>query len=155
MRGRRMIAGERRALRHVLFQAALAAACHNPAVKPVARRLKEKGKPHKLVIIAIARRLITIANAVLKSGTAWQHQTRLNVVASNCISQVVVAVTDVPLLYMQINEAEEIGNIDAIAVSLADGDRSGKLPRRVIDEIGKDVVEPVRRIDRHVQRVAT
>ena len=87
-----MIAGERRALRHVLFQAALAAACHNPAVKPVAKRLKEKGKPHKLVIIAIARRLITIANAVLKSGTAWQHQTRLNVVASNCISQVIVAV---------------------------------------------------------------
>ena len=76
MRGRRMIAGGRRTLRHVLFQAALAAACHNPVLKPVARRLKEKGKPHKLVIIAIARRLITIANAVLKSGTAWQHQTR-------------------------------------------------------------------------------
>lgn len=76
MRGRRMIAGGRRTLRHVLFQAALAAACHNPVLKPVARRLKGKGKPHKLVIIAIARRLITIANAVLKSGTAWQHQTR-------------------------------------------------------------------------------
>ncbi|GHG36529.1 hypothetical protein GCM10017322_39240 [Paracoccus aerius] len=56
----------------MLFQAALAAACHNPVV----RRLKEKGKPHKLVIIAIVRRLITIANTVLKSGTAWQHQTR-------------------------------------------------------------------------------
>lgn len=74
MRGRRMIAGGRRALRHVLFQAALAAACHNPILKVVARRLKEKGKPHKLVIIAIARRLITIANAVLKTGTPWQHQ---------------------------------------------------------------------------------
>lgn len=75
MRGRRMIVGGRRALRHVLFQAALAAACHNPALKPIARRLKEKGKPHKLVIVAIARRLITIANAVLKSATPWQHQT--------------------------------------------------------------------------------
>ncbi|MBL3675662.1 transposase [Paracoccus sp. KCTC 42845] len=74
MRGRRMIAGGRRAPRHVLFQAALAAPCHNPALKPIAKRLKEKGKPHKLVIIAIARRLITIANAVLKSGTAWQHR---------------------------------------------------------------------------------
>jgi transposase len=41
----------------------------------VAKRLKEKGKPHKLVIIAIARRLITIANAVLKSGTPWQDRT--------------------------------------------------------------------------------
>jgi transposase len=74
MRGRRMIAGGRRALRHVLFQAALAAACHNPILKVVAKRLKEKGKPHKLVIIAIARRLITIANAVLRSGTPWQPQ---------------------------------------------------------------------------------
>lgn len=68
-----MIAGGRRDLRHVLFQAALAAACQNPALKPIAKRLKEKGKPHKLVIVAIARRLITIANAVLKSATPWQH----------------------------------------------------------------------------------
>ena len=59
-------------MRHVLFQAALAAACHNPVLKPVARRLKERGKPHKLAIIAIARRLITIENAVVKSDTSWQ-----------------------------------------------------------------------------------
>jgi transposase len=75
MRGRRAIAGGRRSLRHVLFQAALAAACHNPVLKPVARRLKEGGKPHKVVIIAIARRLITIANAILKTGETWRHQT--------------------------------------------------------------------------------
>lgn len=76
MRGRRMIAGGRRSLRHVLFQAALAAACHNKVLKSVATRLKERGKPHKLVIIAIARRLITIANAIIKSGTPWQIQPR-------------------------------------------------------------------------------
>ena len=33
------------------------------------KRLKELGKLHKLVIIAIVRRLITIANAILKTGT--------------------------------------------------------------------------------------
>jgi len=55
-----------------LFQAALAAACHNPVLKPVEKRLKERGKPHKLVIVAIARRLITIANAILKTGRPWQ-----------------------------------------------------------------------------------
>lgn len=71
VRGRRTIAGGRRALRHVLFQAALAAACHNPVLKPLAKRLKGRGKPHKLVIIAIARRLVTIANAVLKTATPW------------------------------------------------------------------------------------
>ncbi len=59
MRGRRAIAGGRRSLRHALFQAALAAACQNPVLKPVAQRLKMRGKPHKLV---------TIANAILKTG---------------------------------------------------------------------------------------
>jgi transposase len=67
-----MIAGGRRSLRHVLFQAALAAACHNPVLKLTAKRLKERGKPHKLIIIAIARRMVTIANAIIKSGTPWQ-----------------------------------------------------------------------------------
>ena len=74
MRGRRTIVGGRRTLRHVLFQAALAAACHNPILKIAAKRLKERGKPHKLVIIAIARRLVTIANAIIKTGTQWQVQ---------------------------------------------------------------------------------
>lgn len=74
MRSRHMIAGGRRVLPHALFQAALAAACHNPLLKSAARRLDEKGKPDKL-IIAIARRLITIANAVLENSPPWQHQT--------------------------------------------------------------------------------
>jgi len=47
---------------------------HNPALKPTAKHLKERGKPHKLVIISIARRLVTIANAIIKTGTPWQHQ---------------------------------------------------------------------------------
>lgn len=72
MRGRRAIAGGRRALRHVLFQAALAAACHNPVLTPVAQRLKTRGKPHKLVIVAIARRLVIIANAIVKTSTPWR-----------------------------------------------------------------------------------
>ena len=72
MRGKRVISGGRRSLRHVLFQAGLAAACHNPVLKAVAKRMKQRGKPHKLVIVAIARRLITIANAVLKTGLPWR-----------------------------------------------------------------------------------
>lgn len=72
MRGRRAIAGGRRSRRHVLFQAALAA-CHNPVLKPVAQHLKIRGKPNKLVIVAIARRLVTIANAILKTGVPWRQ----------------------------------------------------------------------------------
>jgi transposase len=59
-------------LRHVLFQAALAAAGHNPILKLVAQRLKARGKPHNLVIVAIARRLVIIANAILKTGITWR-----------------------------------------------------------------------------------
>jgi transposase len=45
---------------------------HSPILKPVAQRLKARGKPHKLVIVAIARRLVIIANAILKTGTTWR-----------------------------------------------------------------------------------
>jgi transposase len=37
-------------------------------------RLKERGKPYKLVIIAIACRLVAIANAIIKTGIPWQPQ---------------------------------------------------------------------------------
>jgi transposase len=68
LRGRRAIGGGRRQLRHVLFQAALVASCHNPTLKRFAERLRNAGKPHKVVITAVARKLITIANAICKSG---------------------------------------------------------------------------------------
>lgn len=71
LKGRRAIAGGRQSLRRVLFQAALTAAHHNPSLKSVAQRLKKQGKPHKVVIVAIARRLVTIANAILKSTKPW------------------------------------------------------------------------------------
>lgn len=57
-----------------MFQAALAAACHNPVLKLAANRLNEHGKPHKLVIIAIARRLVTIADAIIKTGIPQRIQ---------------------------------------------------------------------------------
>lgn len=67
MRGKRAIGGGRRALRHVLFQAALVASHHNPTLTAFADRLRERGKPHKVIIIAVARKLVTIANAMCKS----------------------------------------------------------------------------------------
>jgi len=74
MRGKRAIAGGWCALRHVLFQAALAAACRNTVLKPVAQALKIRGKPHKLIIVTIARRRVTIANAILEAGVSWLSQ---------------------------------------------------------------------------------
>ncbi|MTH62637.1 IS110 family transposase [Paracoccus litorisediminis] len=71
LRGKRVIAGGRRALRHVMFQAALVAAHHNPSLKSFADRLRDAGKPHKVIITAVARKLVTIANALCKSRQKW------------------------------------------------------------------------------------
>ncbi len=74
LRGRRAIGGGRRQLRHVLFQAALVASCHNPTLKRFAERLRQTGKPHKVVITAVARKRITIANAMCTSRQIWHPQ---------------------------------------------------------------------------------
>lgn len=74
MRGKRAIGGGRRLLRHVMFQAALVASHHNPALKTFAERLRAAGKPHKVVITAVARKLVTIVNALIKSGQKWSVQ---------------------------------------------------------------------------------
>ena len=75
MRGKRAIGGGRRLLRHVMFQAALVASHHNPVLKDFADRLRTAGKPHKVVITAVARKLVTIVNALVKSGQKWSPQT--------------------------------------------------------------------------------
>lgn len=73
MRGKRSIGGGRRQVRHVLFQAALVAAQHNPVLCAFAKRLRKKGKPHKVIITAVARKLLTIANAICKRNVQWQE----------------------------------------------------------------------------------
>lgn len=75
LRGKRAIGGGRRVLRHVMFQAALVAAHHNPSLKPFADRLRKAGKPHKVIITAVARKLVTIANALCRSRQKWAPQT--------------------------------------------------------------------------------
>lgn len=74
MRGKRAIAGGRRRLRHVMFQAALVASHHNPVLKTFADRLRAAGKPHKVVIPAVARKLVTIVNALVKADQKWATQ---------------------------------------------------------------------------------
>ena len=74
MRGKRMIGGGRRALRCVLYQAALVASIHNKDLKLFADRLRKEGKPHKVVVTAVARKLVVIANALCKSRQPWAAQ---------------------------------------------------------------------------------
>ena len=74
MRGKRMIGGGRRALRQVLHQAALVASIRNTDLKLFADRLRKEGKPHKVVVTAVARKLVVIANALCKSRQPWAPQ---------------------------------------------------------------------------------
>jgi transposase len=53
-------------VRHAMFQAAMVASHHNPVLKPF-----WKTTPHKPVITAVARKLVTIANALCKSRQNW------------------------------------------------------------------------------------
>ena len=75
MRGKRTIGGGRGSLRQVLHQAALVASYHNADLKVFADRLRKDGKPHKVVVTAVARKLIVIVNALCKSRQTWAAQT--------------------------------------------------------------------------------
>ena len=69
--GKRFIAGGRSRPRRMLYLAALAARRHDKALNAFANRLREAGKPPKLIIVAIMRKLIEAANIVLKRQTPW------------------------------------------------------------------------------------
>jgi len=66
------IHGGRAAVRSILYMAAVTASKHNPLLRPFYERLIAKGKPPKVALIAVLRRLVVFANAVLKSGQAWR-----------------------------------------------------------------------------------
>jgi transposase len=71
-KGKSMIAGGRKTVRSVLFVAALVAGRHNPVLKAFRDRLVAAGKPKKLAIIAVARKLLTILNAIIRDNQPWQ-----------------------------------------------------------------------------------
>jgi transposase len=73
-RRRGHIEGGRSALRRAAYLAAFAAIRHNPWATALYKDLRARGKPAKVAIIAIARRLITILNAMLRDRTPWNLQ---------------------------------------------------------------------------------
>lgn len=74
LRGKRFIAGGRARPRRMLYLAALAAKRCDPALKAFAERLLAHGKPAKLAIVAVMRKLIEAANLVLARGQPWLRQ---------------------------------------------------------------------------------
>ncbi len=71
-RGRRHIFGGRSDVRSVLYMAALSGIRYNPVLKTFYDRLIAKGKLPKVAITACMRKLLTILNAIIRDGSAWQ-----------------------------------------------------------------------------------
>ena len=70
--GERHIAGGRARLRERLYTAALPAAMlWNPELMAVYERLTAAGKPHKVALVACARKLLIFVNTVVERGTPW------------------------------------------------------------------------------------
>ena len=72
-RGKSMIAGGRTAVRSATFLGALVAARHNAILKAFYQRLLQAGKPKMVALIAVARKLLTILNAILRDNRPWQN----------------------------------------------------------------------------------
>lgn len=73
-RGQRHIWGGRAPVRAALYMAALVATRHNARLSAFYHRLRTAGKPAKVALVAVMRKLLTIVNAMIKHQTRWQDQ---------------------------------------------------------------------------------
>ena len=78
IKGKRHIFAGRGEARSCLYMAAISAMRYNPKFKEFAARLKQRGKPFKLVAAATMRKLATVVNAMLRTGTPKTAQTPLD-----------------------------------------------------------------------------
>lgn len=70
--GRARIEGGRKPLRDALYMPAIVAKRHNPDLAEKYADLRAKGKPHKLAITVIMRKLLILANTLVKEDREWQ-----------------------------------------------------------------------------------
>ena len=73
-RGKSFIGGGRSSVRTALFMAAMVATRFNPTLKAFRDKLVQTGKPKMLAIVAVARKLLTILNAILREKRQWSNQ---------------------------------------------------------------------------------
>lgn len=72
-RGKRFVSGGRAHVRASLYMAALSASTHNPPLSDFYHRLLDNGKPKKLALTAVMRRLLTILNAIIRDQKPWRQ----------------------------------------------------------------------------------
>jgi len=73
-RGKRTIWGGRADVRAVLYLATMNATRFNPQLRAMYTRLRSAGKAKKLALIACMRKLVTVANAILRDHKRWNPQ---------------------------------------------------------------------------------
>lgn len=78
-KGKRVTWGGRVIVRNALYMAALSAVRYNPVIKAFYERLIAKGKVKKVALVACMHKMLTIMNAIIKSGIPWnpEHQNNL------------------------------------------------------------------------------
>jgi transposase len=70
-RGKRAISGGRKRVRDALYMAALNAVRRDETMKAFYQKLRTVGKPAKLALIAVARKLLTTLNAMLRDRKSY------------------------------------------------------------------------------------
>jgi transposase len=71
-RGQRIIWGGRARVRSALYMSTLSAVRYNPVLRAFWTRLRGRGKPKKVALVACMHKLLTLRNAMLKHQTPWQ-----------------------------------------------------------------------------------
>ncbi len=74
LRGKRMIAGGRAAVRAALYMAALTASQHNDRLSSFYQRLLRAGKKPKVALVAVMRKLLIILNTMVRNRTSWNEK---------------------------------------------------------------------------------
>ena len=74
MRGRRTIAGGRASVRGVLYMAALTAIRRRSPFRAFYERLTLRGRPKKVALVAVMRKLLVTLNAIIRDQTPWRPQ---------------------------------------------------------------------------------
>ena len=74
LKGKRCISGGRATLRTALYMATLAATRFNPVIRAFYQRLLAAGKAKKVALVACMRKLLTILNAIVKTGLPWNDK---------------------------------------------------------------------------------
>ena len=69
--GKRVIWGGRARVRRMLYLAAVSAVRCNPDLRNLYRRLRAAGKPAKVALIAVARKLVLLANTLIRQDRTW------------------------------------------------------------------------------------